>query len=347
MDKTDFRSSLETQARHSLALGSPFMARLMRLLERRLAPGTPLADRLLNWPGDTGGTGQAVALRLAGGLHALVLSGHGAGLAAAYPPNKVTDDILWRAVQSAMEHHAQALDAALDRPPQTNEVRRSATIIVAAQGLAQRFKMPFVLSEIGASAGLNLNWDRYALEIAGRRYGFDRAAVALAPEWRGAAPPQGPFPQIVGRRGVDLAPLDPANPSDPMRLLSYIWPDQVERFARTLAALALPPAPVDQGDALPWLKNRLAERRPGILHLVFHTLCWPYLDAKTRTACEALFAEAGARATADSPLARFQMEPDVDRSKTALLLTVWPDGSTVRLGSAGFHGEWIDWLGAD
>ncbi len=319
------------------------MARLMLLLEARLSAGTPLSDRLLDWPGDTTNTGANVALRLAGGLHALVLAGQDADLVAAYPPNMVSDDALWHAVDGALRRHADALDAALDQPPQTNEVRRSATIIAAAQTLAQRFPIPFVVSEIGASAGLNLNWDHYALRLGAHRYGPEGAPVTLVPDWRGSLPPSGPTPVVVERRGIDLAPIRPDDPPERLRLLSYIWPDQVERVERTHAALTLPPAPVDCGDMYPWLAERLAEPRTGTLHLIFHTLVWPYVSTKTQTLCNALFDAAGARATEAAPLARFSMEPTEDRSKADLLLTFWPRGDTVRLGSAGFHGEWVEW----
>jgi hypothetical protein len=181
--------------------------------------------------------------------------------------------------------------------------------------------------------------------IGPRRFGSAAPVVTLAPDWRGPLPPEG-APVIAARRGVDLVPINPALPADRRRLLSYIWPDQAARFARTEAALALPPAPVDRGDVLPWLQRRLADPQPGRLHLVFHSLCWPYLPAETRARCTDVLQAAGARASDHAPLAHFAMEPDSDRSKTALLLTLWPGGTCVQLGTAGFHGEWIDWTAA-
>jgi hypothetical protein len=51
-------------------------------------------------------------------------------------------------------------------PPQNNEVRRSAALIAGAQVALEHFQRPIVLSELGASAGLNLMWKHYALDIA-------------------------------------------------------------------------------------------------------------------------------------------------------------------------------------
>ncbi len=51
-------------------------------------------------------------------------------------------------------------------PPQNNEVRRSAALIAGAQVALEHFQRPIVLSELVASAGLNLMWKHYALDIA-------------------------------------------------------------------------------------------------------------------------------------------------------------------------------------
>ena len=81
-------------------MGSPFTARLCRLLAERLAPGDPVSDRVLGWPGDPSHRADALPLRLAGALHGLVVEGRDAGLAAVYPPHHAAadDDALWAAV---------------------------------------------------------------------------------------------------------------------------------------------------------------------------------------------------------------------------------------------------------
>ena len=150
------RDALRHQALSCDALGSPFMRQLLDLLADRLEPGTPVADRLFNWQGDLRPSGHSVPLRLAGGLHALVLTHPKSDLAGVYPPNSSTDDALWAAVSAALEQYNDFFQNWLDSPPQTNEVRRSAALIPAANWLAARFDLPLVLSELGASAGLNL-----------------------------------------------------------------------------------------------------------------------------------------------------------------------------------------------
>jgi hypothetical protein len=334
------RAALSEQAAHCAALGSPFMARLMRLLATRLGRGSALCDRLFDWPGDPGPRGASVPLRLAGALHALKLSGH-AGLGAVYPPAAVTDAALWSAVARALETEAEAIGRFIDNPPQTNEVRRSAVLIALAHWLAAAHALPLRLSELGASAGLNLTFDRFALSAGAVLFGADEPALTLRPEWRGALPPRAPF-RIATRAGVDLNPLDPARAEDRLRLRAYLWPDQAERRALTDAALAVAgPAP-DRGDAIDWLAGRLAPV-PGTLHLIYTTVAWQYFPPEAQARGRALIEAAGAAASTAAPLAWFGMEADDGAVGAALTLRLWPGDRRIDLGRADFHGRWVDW----
>jgi hypothetical protein len=339
------RDVFRAQARACDLLGSPFTARLLALVADRLEPGTALADRIMGWPGDAGPAGDSVPLRLAGGLHALVQTGQDAGLMAVYADTAAhTGDALWQPVAAALAAHEDFLMAWLNSPPQTNEVRRAAVLIAAAHWLTGRFGLPLVLSELGASAGLNLLWDRYALDLPGLRLGPDDPALVVAPDWRGALPPLCP-PVIAARAGVDLNPLDPV--ADRLRLLAYIWADQTDRMALTGSALAeaarLRP-PVIRADAVDWLDTRLASRHTGHLHLVCHTIAWQYFPPATRARGEALLAAAGAHATPDAPLARLAMEADATPGSAAVTLDLWPGHERLLLGRADFHGRWVEWL---
>ena len=71
------RAMFLTQAKGCDDLGSPLTARILRLLAADMRGGLPVEDRVLGWPGDLTRHGDALALRLAGGLHALVLRGMG------------------------------------------------------------------------------------------------------------------------------------------------------------------------------------------------------------------------------------------------------------------------------
>lgn len=337
------RDALERQARACVKLGSPFTARILTLFAERLRPDTPLAERLLTWPGDLGPAAQSVPLRLAGSLHGLVLDGTAPDLAACYPPHEAPgDERLWQAIVAALAAHADRLDAWLDRPPQTNEVGRSAVLIGAGRWLAARIGLPMVLSELGASAGLNLFWDRYALTAEGRTFGPSDPVLTLGPDWTGPLP-EDALPHVANRRGVDLTPLDPTIAQHRLRLCAYVWADQPERLARTRAALAAASPAVDAGDAADWLDGRLAKSHPGHLHLVYHTVAWQYFPAATQARAARSLHRAGADASEAAPLAWLGMETDGTDRGAGLTLRLWPGDHRLDLGRADFHGRWIDW----
>ena len=317
------------------------MGRLCRLFASRDWPRGPLSDALFAWEGDISGAGQSLPLRLAGGLHALVLKGD--GLAVGYPPHVVSDDDLWLAVTDAMVREDGFLSAWVESAPQTNEVRRAAVLIAVGHVLAARFGLPLRLSELGASGGLNLMWDRYALDISGRRFGRADATVVLSPDWEGQAPPDTDV-VVVARRGVDLNPLDPNDPDHALRLRAYLWPDQLDRLHRTEAAIAGFDAVVDPADAIDWLADRLGSVA-GTTHLIYHTIAWQYFPADVRARGRALIEAAGARATDDAPLAWFGMESDGAPDGAAMVLRLWPQDVTIDLGRVDFHGRWVKWKG--
>ena len=125
------QSAFLAQAISCIALGSPFMGRLMRLLAQYWPENTGVARRFAASPGDISSMGASLPLRIAGGLHALVLNRQDARLAAAYPPHDVDDATLLTEVQRALQQYDAFLCNWIENAPQTNEARRSAVLIVA------------------------------------------------------------------------------------------------------------------------------------------------------------------------------------------------------------------------
>ncbi|AUH34612.1 DUF2332 domain-containing protein [Paracoccus tegillarcae] len=337
------RAAFVDQARSCRALGSELTARVIEQLGQALQPEQgEVARRVLDWPGDASSRGDSVPLRLAGALHALVLAQQDEPLALAYADGDPSADLLL----GVIERHSDHIMRWLDSPPQTNEVGRAAVLIAAARFLAGLTPLPLELLELGASAGLNLNFHRYVLrpdqgtdaEVARA----DKSAVILRPKWRGDLP-AAQF-QVAAGAGVDLRPVDLAANAD--RLLAYCWPDQGERMQRLRAALKLAekyPPQVAAADAAGWLQAQLARPAPGHCRMVYHTVAWQYFPTKTQAACEAALQLAGSQADRDAPLAHVSMEAD-GGSGAALRLRLW-DGQMREwaLGRADFHGRWADW----
>jgi len=318
------------------------MGQLLTLLAENWPRDSDLGQLFAKWPGDIGPHGASLPLRIAGGLHALVLTDRDPALCAAYPPNSTDDKTLTAAILSALTTHQDFLLNWVQSPPQTNEVRRSAAIIPAAHWLATRINLPFITSELGASAGLNLMWDRYALTAKNQTLGPPDPVLTLTPDWTGPVPASALI-RVADRRGVDLNPLDITDPTQTLRLFAYLWPDQPHRMALTRAAIAAQTATIDGGDAIDWLETRLSQPQKGHLHLIYHTVAWQYFPDQTQQRGTALIEAAGARATDSEPLAWFGMESDGDTKGAALTLRLWPGDQHIPLGRADFHGRWINW----
>ena len=188
----------EPQARACDRLGSPFTGFLCRALARLLDDTTETGRRAQSWPGDS--RADALVLRLTGALHALVLSGRDAALAAVYPPNEASHEEVERAVAGAIRRHDGFVLAFLDNAPQTNEIARSAMLLPGLLAVARETRLPLDIAEIGASAGLNLNLDRFSIRYGDTALGPADSPVRLAPEVRAMPPLDGGL-AIASRRG--------------------------------------------------------------------------------------------------------------------------------------------------
>lgn len=350
MDQTDLSAAplrnLETQAAICDALGSPFSAKVCRALVRGLDRSTATGRRALDWPGNA--TADALALRLLGALHSLVLSGADDGLAAVYPPRQVDGSRLRDSLTDAIRRHDDRLCRALDGVPQTNEVARSAMLLPGFLAIARETGLPLEVVEIGASAGLNLNFDLFHYRYGASEWGDPASPVRLAPELRGKLPPPEGKLTMSARSGCDIAPVDLSNKAARLRLRCFVWADQSARLQRLDAAIGLAlaaPVTLVQADASDFVRQKLAARLEGSASVVFHSAMWDYMPDAKREAIKAVIRDAGAVATKGSPLAWLSAEPLAAGAPHAVLrLTIWPGGETRQLAACDHHGRWIEWL---
>ena len=347
-DESRVRRAFADQARWCESGGSPFTARLMRVLEAGLDRTSRTGRAILDWRGVPDASGDAVPLRLAGGLHALARRGEHPALAAAWPPDPVGDDVeLARVVASTLAEADDALHAWLARAPQTNEIGRAAVLYPGLLAIARLTGLPLALFELGASAGLNLAPERYAYRLGGRELGDPASAVRLEPGWSGP-PPTGDEPTVVERRGCDREPLDVRDAADRERLLAYVWADQHERLARLRAALEIArgsPPSIERADAADWVETRLGPvGPPGVARVLFHSIAAQYFPAETARRIDAHLTACGRAATAGAPLARLAFELD-GGTLPALTLTTWPGGRTRVLARARAHVRRVEWHG--
>jgi hypothetical protein len=346
MSEAAARLSFHEQAEACRKLGSPFTALLSEALERVLDPATRTGAMVLAWPGDPSPRGDVLALRLAGALHALVLSGEAPALASFYPPAPCPGlDDLADACAGAIRAQDAFVTEFIGKPPQTNEVGRSGVLYPGLVVVARETGLPLALYEIGASAGLNLLADRFGYDLGGTSRGAAGSPVQLRPGWEGAGP-SGPDPAIKARHGCDLSPVDIRDEGERLRLRSYVWADQSERLARLDAAIALalpdPPA-LDARDAADWVEAVFSDTaEDGMARVLMHSIAFQYMPAACQERITAAMRAAGARATSRTPLAWLSFEQGGGSAE--LVLTLWPGGEPRRLALADPHVRQVRWL---
>jgi hypothetical protein len=131
---------------------------------------------------------SALALRLMGAVHRIVLRGDSPELAGQYPSAGGEPRNPWPAFLDTVRVYADALRRLVDDPVQTNEPARCAGLLGGFLEIARRAGPPLRLLEVGASAGLNLRFDSYRYELGDERWGpADSGVVLRSRLWRARA----------------------------------------------------------------------------------------------------------------------------------------------------------------
>lgn len=339
-------TAFANQVAYCEAAGAPITARVCAGIAAVLASEAAgaLLDRVRGWQGAP--LADALPLRVAGGLHALHLSGAAPELAPIYRGEPAEDAAV---IAGVIVAHEAGLLPWLDGPPQTNEAGRSANFIAAMLWLAEQGLPPaFECIEIGSSAGINLMLDRYAYDLGGVKVGPEEGVMRFAPEWIGAPPPAREI-AIVGTKGCDVAPVDLTDPAQALRLKAYIWPEHMVRFERMDAAIraaAVRKPDILRMNAADFVEAALAKpQAAGTTRMLMHSIVWQYVPADQQARVTAAMEAAGAKATAERPLAWVQVEADRTVHRHKLTVRYWPGGGEeVQLAWSHPHGADVEWL---
>ena len=246
------------------------------------------------------------------------------------------------------------------RHTQTNEVGRSALLLPALGSIERETGAPLSLVEVGASAGLNLLIDRYEYFYPpGDRVGGP-SPVALECATRGAVPVPETMPVIAAAVGLDSHVVDLSDAEDVRWLTACVWPDQIDRYRRLVAALELArdASPVvHRGDAVDDLEAVVHTARAAGHPVVVTSWVMSYLTAERQQGFVDLL-DALARdddiswVSLESPLSTPGLpiparHPGEDL--TVLAVTRWRQGrrSVNRLATCHPHGYWMHWESSD
>ena len=276
---------------------------------------------------------------------------------AALPEGKRQPNLLFGAVQylsgvpgDGTQLHARVMsdpervaEVMRGRATQTNEAARCAALLP----LLARLDGPLALIEVGASAGLCLYPDRFSYDYDGRPVG-EPSPVHLSSTTSGNVPLPARLPEVVARIGVDLNPLDPADPDTRAWLRALVWPgpNAENRLRRLDAACEIAgrePPVLLAGNALERLPDALARVPDGCTPVVFHTAVLAYLGPAERESFAGAVRSLPARWIAqEAPgvVPGTGVVPDDGSWGDHFLLSL--DGRPVARTAP--HGGWIDWL---
>ncbi|MGH2598617.1 MAG: DUF2332 domain-containing protein [Dehalococcoidia bacterium] len=299
--------------------------------------------------------GQPTPNLFVGAVHALLLGGVQHPLARFYPsltPDPDREGDPYPSFRNFCLDHAEQIRALIaTRLVQTNEVRRCALLLPAFAVVAQRTEdRPPAVVEVGASAGLNLLWDRYTYDYGdGAVAGDPFSPVRITCAVRGPHRPPVPvvMPRVVARIGIDLNPIDVRDADAVAWLRALIWPEHSERatlLAQAIAMVQAEPPSLIAGDALAVLPGVLDGVPEDAALCVVHTHTLNQFSSEAWERFTALIDAYGAR----RDLYRISIADLFGEGDDPLLgLVTYENGVKQEqvLAACDAHGRWIAWRG--
>ncbi len=327
--------------------GTPTYVALLTELIERLGVDDAVTELLVTDGRDP--VRSALCLRLFGAVNRIAMAHSADWITACYPTLGGRTDTV-RVVPAFFDFLSANLDAVREQigvAVQTNEVGRAAPLSAAMNHVALTTGRPLRLLEVGASGGLNLLLDRYRVDGGAQSWGPPDSAVRLTGHFASGNPPAAVL-TIPERRGCDVNPIDVYDPGAAAFLLSFVWPEHVERARRLDAALgiarSLPRVRVDAADACSWVAQHAADPESGRTTVVFHSIMLPYLDPEERDRFTRLVRARGEAADPDRPFAWVALEPtDADPGVVHLTCEQWPEHRRELLAITTPHGTHVHW----
>ena len=249
-----------------------------------------------------------------------------------------------------LEHRDEILELLGTRATQTNVVRRCTCLLPAFSIVSREAGgAPLALIDLGASAGLNLNFDRYGYRYQRGgaevlRWGEADARVGLEAELLGVGTPDlARSIDVVRRVGVDTNPIDLRDHDQLTWLRALIWPEHVERHQRLVEAAAeLERQPIEllRGDGAELLPRLIADVPSDAALVVYATVALYQFSRDARRKVEAALAAASET--------RDLWFVTLDGVDIELRLSRYRGGSAQSelLARTSAHGWWIDWQAA-
>lgn len=184
---------------------------------------------------------------------------------------------------------------------QMNEVARSLDVLPVLATIAAEHRRPLALVDLGTGAGLALHLDRYRYTYGmpdgrTRSCGDPGAAVRLECTVRGAAPPvPDRMPPILARTGLDVEPLDLADPDTIGWLAACVPPEAgaVTRFDAAASIARSDRVRTVRGDLLDLLRDTVTGAAQEAIVCLIDTYVHVFLTPQRLARFDALLADIG------------------------------------------------------
>lgn len=304
-------------------------------------------------------------------IHDLVLAGTPHRLREYFPSvggAREVDDEVAAILHDFCAQYRHELDRRIaSRTTQTNEVGRCAVLLPVLIEIARASGKPLALLDVGCSAGLNLNFDRYAYRYGECRIGDPSSTILIESDLVGANPPPCAerMPPVHSRNGIDIEPVAVAD-ADPIRWLrACIWPHdaaRASRFDRAVSLMQRYPVSLQRcDDPVDAVQAWAAVLRPDVTPVVFNTWVLTYFRKELRKRyAAALHALVGAKGvywlSAESPQVAIGdavapatlADAGVEWRNGTLWTLCRKEGERVRyhvVVRSHPHGKWMEWFG--
>jgi hypothetical protein len=237
---------------------------------------------------------------------------------------------------------------------QTNEVRRCILLLPAIVLASETVdSTPLALIDMGASAGLNLLFDRYGYNYDNRlRCGDLNSPVQLFCTLRGLLCPPIPkiMPKIASRIGIDLNPLDINEYDDCLWLLAQIWPNEsfnlrAERMRVAVELARHSPPRLITGDLVEILPDIISKIPAGQTICLLHSFSFYELSNHDRGRIGSIIKQFAAKRPIIS--VTLELSPDLLTIATVLEFSSYHTNGEIetrKLARCHNYGEWMEWL---
>lgn len=289
--------------------------------------------------------GQPAPNLLFGAVHYLLLKGAQHPLRKFYLAGDSGDPEIFK--EFCLKHRNAIEKIIATRIVQTNEVGRSAALFAAFSFLKREYEISRLnLIEIGASAGLNLLWDKFRYDFGNLgAFGDRHSKVVLKCKPIGRPPLERDTPYVLERIGIDINPIDTKDRDSMMWLRALIWPGRPYRAmnllnaARIRARIRPRLIKANVVDVLPKVFGRFSGSDSTC---TFHSAMLYHLTLRDRRKLFKQFAALSRR----QEFFEISHEDERKNRRPLLILRHWKKGKAEShlLAECHPHGMWIRWL---